>query len=172
LPGGQSYEAGTAKVQPIATPIQRFSHIHVDLVGPLPVSSEGFAYLLTVVDRTSRWFEVVPPRSVTAAAVADTFVASWVARFGVPATITSDRGVQFSSALWAATMQKLGIKHQMTTAFHPQSNGLVERAHWRLQESLKALLVGPDSGIRPSELPDIRPDIRTNQYPVHSFSQT
>jgi transposase InsO family protein len=41
-------------------------------------------------------------------------------------------------------MQKLGIKHQMTTAFHPQSNGLGERAHRRLKESLKAQLAGPD----------------------------
>jgi transposase InsO family protein len=100
----------------------------VDLVGPLPLSTEGYAYLLTAVDRTSRWFEAVPLRSVTAADVAEAFVAAWVARFGVPATITSDRGVQFSSALWAAAMKKLGIKHLMTTAFHPQSNELMERA--------------------------------------------
>jgi transposase InsO family protein len=114
------------------------------LVGLLPLSSDGFAYLLTVVDRTSRWFEAVPLCRVTVAAVADAFVAAWVARFGVPATITSDRGVQFSLALWAATLQKLGIKHLMTTAFHPQSNGLVEWAHRRLKESLKARLAGPD----------------------------
>jgi Integrase core domain len=134
----------TAEVQPIPTPIQRFTHVHVDLVGPLPLSSEGYAYLLTAVDRTSRWFEAVPLRSVTAADVAEGFVATWVARFGVPATITSDRGIQFSSALWAVAMKKLGIKHLMTTAFHPQSNGLVERAHRRLKEALKARLAEAD----------------------------
>jgi transposase InsO family protein len=86
----------------------------------------------------------VPLRGIAAADVAEAFVATWVARFGVPAFITSDRGVQFASALWAATMRKLGIKHLMTTAFHPQSNGLVERAHRRLKEALKARLAGAD----------------------------
>jgi hypothetical protein len=64
--------------------------------------------------------------------------------------ITSDRGVQFASELWAATMRWLGIKHLMTTAFHPQSNGLVERAHRRLKEALKARLAAADW---PSHLP-------------------
>jgi hypothetical protein len=58
--------------------------------------------------------------------------------------------VQFTSALWAAAMKLLGIKHQMSTAFHPQSNGLVERAHRRLKEALKAKLAGGDW---PSHLP-------------------
>jgi transposase InsO family protein len=120
------------------------------LVGPLPTSKEGFSYILTVVDRTTRWFEAIPLHSITAAAVAESFVAAWVARFGVPATITSDRGVQFTSELWAATMKKLGIKHLMTTAFHPQSNGLVERAHRHLKEALKARLAAADW---PSHLP-------------------
>jgi transposase InsO family protein len=120
------------------------------LVGPLPTSKEGFSYILTVVDRTTRWFEAIPLHSITAAAVAESFVAAWVARFGVPATITSDRGVQFASELLAVTMKKLGIKHLMTTAFHPQSNWLVERAHRRLKEALKARLATADW---PSHLP-------------------
>jgi hypothetical protein len=48
-----------ADVQPVPTSLQRFSHVHVDLVGPLLTSPEGFAYILTAVDRTSRWFEAV-----------------------------------------------------------------------------------------------------------------
>jgi transposase InsO family protein len=58
--------------------------------------------------------------------------------------------VQFTSALWATAMKLLGIKHQMSTAFHPQSNGLVERAHRRLKEALKAKLAGINW---PSHLP-------------------
>jgi hypothetical protein len=67
-----------------------------------------------------------------------------VARFGVPALLTSDRGVQFTSALWGAVMKKLGIKHTMSTAFHPQSNSLVERAHRRLKDAIKARLAGSE----------------------------
>jgi transposase InsO family protein len=82
--------------------------------------------------------------STTAADCADQFIAGWVARFGVLALLTSDRCVQFTSALWGAVMKKLGIKHTMSTAFHPQSNGLVERAHRRLKDALKARLAGSE----------------------------
>jgi transposase InsO family protein len=127
-----------AAVQPIPVPIIRFSHVHIDLVGPLPRSNEGFAYLFTAVDRSTRWAEAWPLRATTAADCAEAFVSGWVSRFGVPASLTSDRGVQFSSAVWAALMKQLGVKHNMTTAFHPQSNGMVERLHRRLKEALKA----------------------------------
>ncbi|XP_023320310.1 uncharacterized protein LOC111695285 [Eurytemora carolleeae] len=53
----------------------------------------------------------------------------WISRFGVPAVITSDRGAQFTSSLWSAICSLLKIKHKTTTAFHPQSNGMVERFH-------------------------------------------
>jgi hypothetical protein len=62
----------------------------------------------------------------------------WVSRFGVPATITSDRGAQFTSALWAGLCSLLNIQHSPTTAYHPQSNGLVERFHRRLKDALRS----------------------------------
>ena len=62
--------------------------------------------------------------------------AGWVSRFGVPATFTSDRGAQFTSALWAGLCSLLNIQHSPTTAYHPQSNGLVERSHRRLKGAL------------------------------------
>ena len=95
----------TAAVQPIPVPIQRFSHIHVDLVGPLPASPSGYTHILTAVDRSTRWAEAFPLRATAAADCADALLQGWVARFGVPASLTSDRGVQFSSSTWAALMQ-------------------------------------------------------------------
>jgi hypothetical protein len=62
----------------------------------------------------------------------------WVSRFGVPAVITSDRGPQFTSSLWAAFCSLLNIQHNQTTAYHPQSNGMVERFHRRLKDALRA----------------------------------
>ena len=62
----------------------------------------------------------------------------WIARFGVPSVITSDRGAQFTSSLWASLCQLLNITHSTTTAYHPQSNGLVERFHCRLKDALRA----------------------------------
>ena len=58
--------------------------------------------------------------------------------------MTSDRGAQFTSQLWVDLAELLGMKLSATTLYHPQANGLVERFHRRLKESLKACLKGPD----------------------------
>ena len=58
--------------------------------------------------------------------------------------MTSDRGSQFTSQLWTAIAQLLGIQLHHTTAYHPQSNGLVERFHRHLKASLRARLTGPN----------------------------
>jgi len=123
--------------QHIPVPTRRFSHIHVDLVGPL-LASRGFTHLFTIIDRTSRWPEAIPLNSTTTVDCANALFAGWVARFGVPAVITSDRGAQFTSALWAPLCNMLDIQHAQTTAYHPQSNGLVERFHRCLKDALRA----------------------------------
>jgi hypothetical protein len=127
----------------IPVPQRRFEHLHVDLVGPLPPSS-GYSYLFTVVDRTTRWPEAIPIPGISAADCAAALFSGWIQRFGVPAYITSDRGAQFTSSLWASLCELLSISHITTTAYHPQSNGLVERFHRRLKDSLRARLAGPD----------------------------
>ncbi len=102
----------------------------MDLVGPLP-ASKGFTYLFTIIDRTSRWPEAIPIAATTTVDCANALFQGWVSRFGVPAVITSDRGAQFTSSLWAALCSLLNIQHNQTTAYHPQSNGMVERFHRR-----------------------------------------
>jgi hypothetical protein len=133
----------TLQAAHIPVPVRRFSHIHVDLVGPLPRSS-GFSYLFTVIDRTTRWPEAVPLTSTTAADCAAALLQGWIQRFGVPDIITSDRGPQFTSSLWASLCSLLSISHTQTTAYHPQSNGLVERFHRRLKNALRARAAGAD----------------------------
>jgi len=127
----------------IHVPLRRFEHVHVDLVGPLPVSS-GFTYLFTIVDRTTRWPEAIPLTGISAADCAAALFSGWIQRFGVPAYITSDRGAQFTSALWSSLCELLAITHIQTTAYHPQSNGLVERFHRRLKDSLRARMANAD----------------------------
>jgi Integrase zinc binding domain/Integrase core domain len=129
--------------EPIAVPPRRFSHLHVDLVGPLP-PSRGFQYIFTIIDRASRWVEAVPLASITAADCAEALFAAWIVRYGVPAAITSDRGPQFSSAVWAAVCSLLNIDHMSTTAFHPQANGMVERWHRRLKDALRSRAAAAD----------------------------
>ncbi len=74
---------------------------------------------------------------ITAVTVASTFVCGWIARFGVPSTITTDRGRQFESALWEQLTRLLGTQRTCTTAYHPIANGLVERLHRQLKAALK-----------------------------------
>ena len=76
--------------------------------------------------------------STAAADCAQALIHQWIARFGVPTHITSDRGAQFTSALWTHLCQQLNITHHPTTAYHPQANGLVERLHRRLKAALRA----------------------------------
>lgn len=136
---------------------RRFDHIHVDLVGPLPPSN-GFTHLLTVVDRFSRWPEAIPLNETTATSCAQALIFHWIARFGIPADISSDRGPQFTSQLWTSIAQLLGTQLHHTTAYHPQSNGLVERFHRHLKSALRARLTGPNWA---QELPWILLGIRT-----------
>ncbi|WP_431190247.1 integrase catalytic domain-containing protein, partial [Escherichia coli] len=71
----------------------------MDIVGPWPPSS-GYRYILTMIDRFSRWPEAVPLDNISAESVARAFVTHWVSRFGIPARITSDRGPQFEAGLF------------------------------------------------------------------------
>ena len=128
----------TPPIGEFAVPERRFSHLNVDLVGPLPISN-GYKYLLTAVDRFTRWPIAIPIRDISSESVIDAFTHGWIAQFGIPASVTTDRGSQFSSALWTQLMETWSIKLHQTTAYHPAANGLVERFHRRLKESLIAL---------------------------------
>ena len=114
----------------------RFEHVHIDIVGPLPMS-KGCRYCLTYVDRFSRWPEVIPIAEIDAETVAKAFLNIWIARFGVPLRITTDQGRQFESHLFKELSQLIGATHLRTTAYHPQANGMVERFHRQLKAAVK-----------------------------------
>ena len=127
------------RVLPIPVPVTRFSHVHLDIVGPFP-SDRGYRHLLTMVDRTTRWPEAVPIGDTTTEAVLQAFLDNWVSRYGVPETMTSDIGAQFTSELWRRSLSRLGIEISTTTSYHPQANGLVERLHRTLKNALRCVV--------------------------------
>ena len=128
-------------LEEFSVPAKRFSHINVDIVGPLPFSS-GFTHLLTIIDRNTRWPEEIPLRGFTSSECVQALISGWIARFGVPGDISSDRGSQFTSSLWNDLAHRLGVKLHHTSAYHPQANGMIERFHRSLKTALKARLTG------------------------------
>nr|VZI04021.1 unnamed protein product [Spirometra erinaceieuropaei] len=119
------------------SPDARFSHVHLDVIGPLPPSN-GFPYLLTCVDRYTRWAEAIPLPNVQAETIVKAFVSRWVAIFGAPSMITTDRGAQFEPTLFQTLLNFLGCTRIRTTAYHPAANGMVERFHRQLKTALRA----------------------------------
>lgn len=114
---------------------QRFEQVHIDIVGPLPISN-GYRYIFTCIDRFSRWPEAIPISTIDAATVAKTFFDHWISRFGAPLRVTTDQGRQFESQLFRELEQLVGFQRIRTTAYHPQANGLVERFHRHLKTAL------------------------------------
>lgn len=116
-------------------PNERFEHINIDLIGPLPPSN-GHRFALTCIDRFSRWPEAIPLFDITAITVANALVQHWIARFGVPLRITTDQGRQFESELFEQLNRLLGTNHLRTNSYHPQANGIIENWHRTLKASI------------------------------------
>ena len=98
----------------------------------------GHTYLLICTDHFTRWPETILSTNTAAKTVVRAFLLKWVAKFGAPKSVTTDRGAQFESSLFQSTMQSLGCELYCNTAYHPAANGLVERFHRQLKTSLMA----------------------------------
>ena len=135
----------TSKIKPphygkFEVPDQRFTHCHVDIVGPLP-ESEGYKYLLTIVDRTTRLLFALPITEPSAKMCSQQFLLHYVSLFGIPSACTSDQGANFVSQLFQEMQKSLGIDVKHTPIYWPQGNGLLERNHQSLKNSIKAQLI-------------------------------
>ena len=115
---------------------QKFSLVHMDIVGPMPPSNI-YRYLFTAVDRFSRWFAATQIKEITAEATADALLNGWTQYYGVPETITTKRRCQFTNQVWKDLLYFLGTKQITTTSYHPQSNKIAEILRRRLKDALR-----------------------------------
>ncbi|GFX98973.1 retrovirus-related Pol polyprotein from transposon opus [Trichonephila clavipes] len=125
-----------SKLGEFEQPDERFSVVHIDLIGKLP-PSEGMQYCLTCIDRFSCWMEAIPIPEITAEIVGRAFYEKWICRFGVPAKLVTDQGRQFEAELFRSIAAICGAKVAHTTSYHPQCNGKVERLHRTLKGAIK-----------------------------------
>ncbi|KAL7289462.1 hypothetical protein TKK_0016653 [Trichogramma kaykai] len=118
-------------------PGSTFDKVALDIVRPLPATSEGNIYILTMQDQLSKFCISVPLPDATATTIADAMVKRLICTFGTPKVILTDQGRNFLSKLLQRVAKRFRIKQVMTTAFHAQSNGSLERSHHALAEFLK-----------------------------------
>lgn len=111
------------------------SHVHTDLLGPLPVSS-GFWYCLTAINRYTHWPDALPLSDITTEAVTKAFVSVWVAHFGCSHQITTDHSKQFEACLFKTLATITRSSLTWATAWHPASNGMIKRLHCQLKATL------------------------------------
>ena len=124
--------------RPIIMP--RFHDVQIDVIGPLPVS-ENMRYCLTVLDKTSRYFDAIPMAEANTTECARAFIRQWVSHFGLPVRAGSDNGNVFISNLWTKMHEELGTIVAYSPLYSSQSLGGVERQHKDLKQSLKATLL-------------------------------
>jgi hypothetical protein len=82
--------------------------------------------------------EAIPLTETSTAACTKALTFTWISRFGVPESIISDHGPQFTSNLWLQLCEMPNISHRQKTAYHPESNGAVKRLYHRFMDALRA----------------------------------
>ena len=113
-----------------------FERIGIDFVGPLERTKEGNKYILVVTDYLTKWPEARAMKEATAKNVVEFIYKEIICRHGCPRVILSDRGTHFRNEIIDGICEKFRIKHKLSSPYHPQTNGLVERFNRTLCEGL------------------------------------
>lgn len=123
----------------------RFDRIAADFAGLFPKSGNGNMYILVVAQYFSKYTEIYPLPYMEAETIADAVFCGWIKRYGCPCKIHTDQGSQFKSQLFSQLCEILSISKTLTTAFHPRSDGMVERLNRTIEEMISKYLNLPQT---------------------------
>ena len=124
-----------AGLQPIPAFDEPFSRIIIDCVGPLPKTKSGNEYLLTIMCASTRVPEAIPLRNIKTKTIVRALV-KFFTFVGLPKSVQSDQGSNFMSGVFQQVTHKLGIKQYRSSAYHPESQGALERFHQTLKNMI------------------------------------
>ncbi|OXA47863.1 Retrovirus-related Pol polyprotein from transposon opus [Folsomia candida] len=125
--------------QCIKVPKNAFQRVQIDVAGPFPASKSNKKYIITASCYLTKWLETEAVKSAQTEDIIN-FLVKLICRHGVPAILQSDKGTIFTSDLLSQLSSALGIKHLLSTAYHPQSQGQVERSHAVLNDCIQIYL--------------------------------
>lgn len=111
--------------------------IFLDIVGPLTLTEDGNKYILTLQDDLTKYSQAYALPNHEAITIATKLVENFICKFGIPTFIITDQGKDFMSDLLNQVSKLFKIKQINCTAYHPQSNGALERSHSTLADYLK-----------------------------------
>ena len=135
-----SNQRPTGLLHTLPIPDRPWQSVGMDFIGPLPLSN-GYDYLLVVIDRLTSMVHLIPTTTkVTAGQTAWLYVKEVVRLHGVPESIVSDRDTKFTSLFWRELHRVLGTKLMMSTSFHPQTDGATERANRSIGQILRSVV--------------------------------
>ena len=121
---------------PIPVVTEPFERVIVDCVGPLPRTKSGNKFLLTIMCSATRFPEAIPLRNITTKNVVKALL-KFFSVFGLPRIIQTDQGSNFMSRIFAQVMKQLDVTHCCSSAYHPESQGAIERFHQTLKSMLR-----------------------------------
>uniref|UniRef100_A0A1Y1L0V4 RNA-directed DNA polymerase n=1 Tax=Photinus pyralis TaxID=7054 RepID=A0A1Y1L0V4_PHOPY len=142
--------------------------IAADIVGPLPKSTEGYMYILVVVDYFSKFPLIFPLRKATANSISKLIEDNVFLLFGVPSSIIVDNGVQFRSNIFTNLMKQYNVKIRFTSYYHAQANPS-ERVNKVLKTALSCF-VEQNQRKWSSLLPKVAAAIRSSRHEVTNNS--
>ncbi|KAI3774607.1 hypothetical protein L1987_49166 [Smallanthus sonchifolius] len=123
-------------------PQWKWEQISMDFITKLPKTSSGYDTIWVIVDRLTKSAHFLPIKETDKTEkLAKLYIKEIVARHGVPISIISDRDSRFVSRIWKSLQEAMGTRLDMSTAYHPQTDGQSERTIQTLEDMLRACVM-------------------------------